>query len=316
MTAPDRPQGRGLKVLPSPVKGFALEKGLPVFQPATLPDPELLAFLAHETPDVIVVVACGLKIPKVLLDLPRYGCINLHASLLPKYRGASPIRAALLNGEKVTGVTTMKLDEGWDTGDLLLSLEIPIQPSDNFGTLHDRLAVAGAGLLVETLDRLEKGEITPVPQEEELATYARKLTKGDFILDWTAPSEKLLNQIRAFDPCPGARTCFEGKLLKVWSAVPGLLCLDLADAPPGTTGEFRKDGRGLPVRTGDGVIELTELQLTGKKRLPVAEFLAGSPSRPAWCWEMFCRSRKAFSFGRVGKCALETFSFFRRSLNM
>lgn len=276
VTAPDRPQGRGLKVLPSPVKRFALAQGLPIFQPPSLPDPELLAFLDQEKPDVIVVVACGLKIPRVLLELPRYGCINLHASLLPKYRGASPIQAALLNGEKVTGVTTMKLDEGWDTGDLLLSREIAIGPRDNCGTLHDRLAVEGAGLLVETLDLLEKGKITPVPQNEELATYARKLKKEDFFLDWAAPSEKLLNQIRAFDPWPGARTYLEGKLLKVWTALPGRPCPDLANALPGTIGEFRKDGCGLPVRTGDGVIELTELQLTGKKRLPAAKFLAGS----------------------------------------
>lgn len=280
LTAPDRPQGRGLKVQPSPVKRFALEKGLPIFQPSSLPDSDLLAFLDREKPDAIVVVACGLKIPKILLDLPRYGCINLHASLLPKYRGASPIRAALLNGEKVTGVTTMKLDEGWDTGDLLLSREIPISPRDNFGTLHDRLAAEGAELLVETLDLLEQGKITPVPQDEALATYARKLTKEDLILDWTASSEKLLNQIRALDPMPGARTCLEGKLLKVWSAVPGQPDPDLMSAPPGTTGELRKDGCGLPVRTGDGVIELTELQLTGKNRLPAAKFLAGTPVPP------------------------------------
>ncbi|NLY89575.1 MAG: methionyl-tRNA formyltransferase [Firmicutes bacterium] len=280
LTAPDRPQGRGLKVLPSPVKRFALENGLPIFQPSSLPDPDLLDFLNQEKPDAIIVVACGLKIPRVLLELPRYGCINLHASLLPKYRGASPIQAALLNGEKVTGVTTMKLDEGWDTGDLLLSREIPISSRDNFGSLHDRLAVEGAGLLVETLDLLEKGKITPVPQKEELATYARKLKKDDLILDWTAPSAKLLNQIRAFDPWPGARTYLDGKLLKVWSAAPGRPRPDLTTALPGTTGEFRRDGCGLPVRTGDGVIELTELQLGGKKRLPVAKFLAGSPIPP------------------------------------
>ena len=280
LTAPDRPQGRGLKVLPSPVKRFALENGLPVFQPASLPDPGLLAFLDREKPDAIVVVACGLKIPKVLLELPPYGCINLHASLLPKYRGASPIQAALLNGEKVTGVTTMKLDEGWDTGDLLLSREIPIGPRDNCGTLHDRLAVEGAELLVETLDLLEKGKITPVPQDEALATYARKLKKDDLILDWSAPSEKLLNQIRAFDPWPGARTFLDGKILKVWTAVPGRPSPDLLNALPGTTGEIRKDGSGLPVRTGDGVMELPELQLGGKNRVPAARFLAGTPIPP------------------------------------
>lgn len=280
VTAPDRPQGRGLRVLPSPVKRYALEKELPIFQPSSLPDPDLAAFLDEQEPEVIVVVACGLKIPRVLLEFPRYGCINLHASLLPKYRGASPIQAALLNGEKVTGVTTMKLDEGWDTGDILLAREIAVGPRENFGFLHDRLAAEGAELLAETLDQLEKRKIRPVPQVEELATYARKLKKEDLILDWAAPSEKLLNQIRALDPCPGARTHLDGKLLKVWSACSGPCRPDLATAPPGTTGEFRKESGGLPVRTGDGVIELTELQFPGKKRLPVARFFAGCPIPP------------------------------------
>ena len=169
-------------------------------------------------------------------------------------------------------------------GDLLLSREIPIGPRDNCGTLHDRLAVEGAELLVETLDLLEKGKITPVPQDEALATYARKLKKDDLILDWSAPSEKLLNQIRAFDPWPGARTFLDGKILKVWTAVPGRPSPDLLNALPGTTGEFRKDGSGLPVRTGDGVIELTELQLGGKTGCRRQGFWRVRPYRrgPSW----------------------------------
>lgn len=281
VTRPDRPRGRGLKVSPSPVKQMALEKKLPVLQPVRLPDPELMDFLQQTQPDAIVVVAYGMKIPTVLLEYPPYGCINLHASLLPKYRGAAPIQAALINGESITGVTTMKMDEGMDTGGILLSRKVTIGEWENAGSLHDRLAGEGAELLVQTLSLLEKGELAPVPQEERLATYAPKLDEEDFILNWSDSTRALCNRIRALDPWPGARTSLAGKTLKVWAARPGRLRPKLAHLEPGTIGEYRRgEDEGLPVRTGDGVIVLTELQLSGKRRLPAVDFLAGCPISP------------------------------------
>jgi len=281
VTRPDRPQGRGLKVSPSPVKKLALEKKIPVLQPFRLPDPELTDFLKQTRPEAVVVVAYGLKIPTVLLEYPLYGCINLHASLLPKYRGAAPIQAALINGDSITGVTTIKMDEGWDTGGILLSREVTVGEWENAGSLHDRLAGEGAELLVETLTRLEKGEVAPVPQEKGPATYAPKLDEEDFVLDWSASTRDLCNRIRALDPWPGARTRMGKKTLKVWAARPARLRPDLAHVEPGTTGEFRKgEDKGLPVRTGDGVIVLTELQLSGKRRLSAIRFLAGRPVPP------------------------------------
>ncbi|NLW55756.1 MAG: methionyl-tRNA formyltransferase [Firmicutes bacterium] len=277
VTQPDRPKGRGMKLAHSPVKTTALAHNLPVFQPESLPEEELMSFLNEVNPEAIVVVAYGLKIPPVLLNLPFYGCINLHASLLPKYRGASPIQAAILNGETTTGVTTMKMDEGWDTGDLLLTRTVPIGETETFGTLHDRLAEIGATILVETLDALEEGKVTPQPQNHSAATYVKKLTPDDYVLDWTGDTSSLYNRIRAFDPVPGARTSLNGKTLKVWAARLGEGWYGLEAAAPGTIGELVKgEEGGLPVRTGDGVLLLTELQLPGKKRLPIQQFAAGN----------------------------------------
>lgn len=281
VTQPDRPRGRGMKLSPSPVKEVAVANGLPVFQPDRLPDEELMAFLEKVRPDLIVVVAYGLKIPPVLLALPPYGCVNVHASLLPKYRGASPIQAVLLNGEQETGITTMRMDEGWDTGDLLLTRPVPINPDDTFGSLHDRLAVVGAEVLLETLAGLAAGRIKPQPQNHREATYVRKLTEEDLFLNWTETSLALYNRIRAFDPSPGARTYLNGEIFKVWAARPGRGWYGLEKAKPGTVGLFTKEeGGGLPVRTGDGVLLLTEVQSPGKKRLPVKDFLAGHPLPP------------------------------------
>jgi len=224
------------------------------------------------------VVAYGLKIPPVLLNFPPYGCINVHASLLPKYRGAAPIQAVLLNGETETGITTMQMDEGWDTGDLLLTRRVPIAYEDNFGTLHDRLATIGAEVLLETLDGLARGTIKPQPQKHQEATYVRKLTEDDYRLNWQEPTLALYNRIRAFDPFPGARTCLHGETLKVWAARPSKDWCGLKEAKPGTIGELKKEqGGGLPVRTGDGVLLLEEVQSPGKKRLHVQQFLAGNP---------------------------------------
>ncbi|NLY92077.1 MAG: methionyl-tRNA formyltransferase [Firmicutes bacterium] len=281
VTQPDRPRGRGMKLSPSPVKEVAVANGLPVFQPDHLPDQDLMAFLEKTRPELIVVVAYGLKIPPVLLNFPPYGCVNVHASLLPKYRGASPIQAVLLNGEQETGITTMRMDEGWDTGDLLLTRRVPIRPDDTFGTLHDRLAVVGAEVLLETLDGLAGGTIKPQPQNHQEATYVRKLTEDDLCLNWEEPSLSLYNRIRALDPFPGARTCLNGEPFKVWAARTVKGWFGLEAAKPGTIGVFTKEeGGGLPVRTGDGVLLLTEVQSPGKKRLPVKQFLAGNPLPP------------------------------------
>lgn len=278
VTQPDRPRGRGMKLSPSPVKEVAQEYNLPVFQPVRLPEDDLFAFLEETRPEVIVVVAYGLKIPPAILSFPPYGCINVHASLLPKYRGASPIQAVLLNGETVTGITTMRMDEGWDTGDLLLSRQIPIRPEDNFGTLHDRLAALGGEVLLETLAGLATGKVQPVPQNHDQATYVPKLTEEDLLLPWTASTVSLHNRIRAFAPAPGARTFLNGEMLKVWAAYPGQGWYGLEHAKPGTIGTVTKEqGGGLPVRTGDGVLLITEIQSPGKKRLPILQFLAGNP---------------------------------------
>jgi methionyl-tRNA formyltransferase len=267
-----------MKLTPSPVKKIALAHNLPIFQPERLPEEKLMEFLDTTNPDVIIVVAYGLKIPPVILDFSPYGCINTHASLLPKYRGASPIQAVILNGEKITGITTMKMDEGWDTGDILLTRLVSIGDEENFGALHDRLAKIGATTLIETLSALEEGKIKPLPQKHSDATYVRKLTETDCLLDWTAPTISLFNRIRALDPLPGARTYLNGEILKIWSARLGDGWYGLEHAVPGTIGELEKgDKGGLPVRTSDGVLLITELQSPGKKRLNIHQFVAGSP---------------------------------------
>lgn len=276
LTQPDRPKGRGMKVVPSPVKEVALRHGLPVFQPQRLPDPEVMNFLETTKPDAMVVVAYGLKIPAAMLTFTPYGCINLHSSLLPKYRGASPIQWALLNGDQITGVTTMQMDEGWDTGDMLMSNTIRINEEDNFASLHDRLADLGADLLVETLHQLAAGGITPTPQNEAEATYARKLTEEDLAIEWSRSSRELFNKVRALNPWPGARTELNGEKIKVWSARISTEDWGLAQALPGTIGEAGKGENGIPVRTGDGALLIDELQLPGRKRLSAAQFLAGN----------------------------------------
>lgn len=280
VTQPDRPKGRGLKFLPSPVKALALKHHLPVFQPERLPDRELMNFLEETRPEAIVVVAYGLKIPPALLDFSPHGCINLHASLLPKYRGASPIQWALINGESETGVTTMKMDEGWDTGPILLSKSVVITEEDNFASLHDRLADIGADLLVETLSLLEDNKLVPKPQENRLATTSRKLTESDTILNWAAPTRSLFHLIRALDPWPGAKTVMNGETIKVWASRPAQEWFALQDAPPGRVGEYSLKDGGIPVRTGDGVLLITELQTPGKKRLTARQFLAGNRIPP------------------------------------
>ena len=219
VTQPDKPKGRGKQMMPTPVKEAAEKHGLPVYQPRRVRDAEAIEEIRKMEPDVIVVVAFGQIIPKEILDMPKYGCINVHASLLPAYRGAAPIQWAVMNGDEVSGVTIMKMDEGLDTGDMLTKVEVPLAADETGGSLFDKLAAAGAKLLVETLPRLEKGEVTPEKQPEISTTeYARMIKKEDGKIDWTKSAVEIERQIRAMSPWPSAFTFINGKTLKVWKA--------------------------------------------------------------------------------------------------
>ncbi|MGB3959281.1 MAG: methionyl-tRNA formyltransferase, partial [bacterium] len=246
ITQPDRPRGRGRRVTASPVKAFAQEKAIPVYQPERLKDGEVLEKLAGFAPDLIVVVAYGKILPREVLELPPLGCINVHASLLPRYRGAAPIHWAIIRGEGVTGVTTMYIDEGMDTGDIILQEEVPILPEDNAGTLHDKLAHAGARLLLDTVARIKAGTAPRIPQPEEGVSYAPPLERTDEILDWNRPARQLWFQVRGLNPWPGAMTYWQGEILKVWEVSP--LKGD-GDAAPGEIIAVDKQ-EGILVGTG------------------------------------------------------------------
>jgi methionyl-tRNA formyltransferase len=275
VTQPDRPRGRALKLQPSPVKHAALQLHLPVLQPARARDVSFLAELRPLQPDFIVVAAYGQILPAAILDLPALGSINVHTSLLPKYRGAAPIQWAILDDEPETGVTIMKMAPSLDTGDILSQRSTKITPEDTAVTLHDRLAEMGAELLVATLRQISEGSITARPQNEAEATYARKITKEDGRLDWSQPARVLWNRIRAFTPWPGAFTFLPGDpkpaLLKIQRAFPHM---DLS-GPPGVI--LRADKLGIVVGCGQGALRIEELQLEGKRSMSVADFLAGHP---------------------------------------
>src|SRR5580692_5070412 len=269
VTQPDRPKGRGLEVVSSPVKQRALQLGLPVTQPESIKNNDVFrAQLTALKPDAIIVVGYGRIIPQWMLDLPPLGNINLHASLLPKYRGAAPIQWAIARGETVTGVTTMKIDAGLDTGDILLQQEIPIAADDTAETLAPKLAVVGAKLTVETLRRSQTGDIHPRKQDEAQTTLAPILKKEDGLIDFSRPAAEILNRLRGFQPWPGAYSKFRGKNLQVWKAA----ALDRT-VP---SSELKTDGDRLLVGCGQGTaIELVELQLEGKKRTSAQDFLRG-----------------------------------------
>lgn len=273
VTQPDRPKGRSLHPQPSPVKTLAERRRLPVLQPERARAPEFLETLRQLRPDLIVVAAYGQILPQALLDLPRHGCINVHTSLLPKFRGAAPIQWAILSGDAETGVTIMQMDAGLDTGPILTQRAVPIGHDDTAQTLHDRLAEVGARLLVETIPGYVDGRIAPRAQPPEGATYARKITKEDGRMDWAQPARTLLLRLRAFTPWPGSYTFHpsDGKpaLIKVWSAA-----LD-----PGATGSpgevVRADKAGLVVACGAEGLVIRELQREGGRRVTAPEFLAG-----------------------------------------
>ncbi len=269
-TQPDKPKGRKMELCPSPVKVLAQKYNLPVYQPNSLRDGWAESFLSQEEYDVFVVVAYGKIFPKELLRLPKYGCVNLHASLLPKYRGASPIQAAILNGEEVTGVTTQKMDEGIDTGDILLQATTPILPSDNGERLFDRLSVLGAEVLLQTLQGLEQGSIIPAPQNHDLATHSGIISKEMGKIDFQKNATQIFNQIRAFDPWPSAFFSFGGKHIKV--------TLAQTVAGNGIPGEILQSKGKLVVACGENTaIELLRLKPEGKKEMPAVDFLNGNP---------------------------------------
>jgi len=276
ITQPDRPKGRGLRVSPSPVKELALSLNLPLLQPERLRDSSFLDKIQELRPQIIVVVAYGQILPREVLSLPEYGCVNLHPSLLPKYRGPAPIAWAILQGEDKTGVTTMLLGEGLDDGPILLQREVAIGPDDTAAVLHDRLAHTGAELLLETISGLEKGTIHPLPQPEELASYAPKLTKEAGQIDWSRPAQSIHNQVRATNPWPGAYTYYQGDVLKVWQTRLTLgLAEPVTEARPGEILGIQEEG--LLVQTGDRPLLIIEVQRPGGKRMSLLEYVKGHP---------------------------------------
>jgi len=272
LTQPDRPSGRGMTVRASPVKELAMACGIEVFQPPTLKDGTAQQRLRDVGADAMVVAAYGLILPQAVLDTPRLGCINIHASLLPRWRGAAPIQRALLAGDSETGVCIMQMDAGLDTGAVLHSESLPIAADDTAASLHDKLADLGARLIVEAL---AKAPLTPCAQPAEGATYAAKIEKAEAWLDWRLPALQLARQVRAFNPFPGAVARLPGVALKVWRAEAEAAGATTEPAEPGTV--LAADRHGIVVACGDGALRLTELQKAGGKRLAVAQFLAGTP---------------------------------------
>lgn len=270
VTQPDKPKGRGKTMQFTPVKEKALEYNIPVYQPVKVRDEEFLEVVRELNPDVIVVVAFGQILPKALLDIPKYGCVNVHGSLLPKYRGAAPIEWAIIDGENETGITTMLMDVGLDTGDMLLKATTEITSEDTGGSLRERMAEIGANLLIETLAGLENGTIIPEKQDDSKSNYAKMLTKTLGNMDFTKSACELERLIRGLNPWPSAYTKLDGKTLKVWVAD---VYNENKDVAPGTITGITKNT--IEVQTGDGILALKEIQLEGKKRMTVDAFLRG-----------------------------------------
>ena len=270
VTQPDKAKGRGKSVVFSPVKEKALAYHIPVYQPVRARDPEFVETLKAIAPDVIVVVAFGQILPKSILDIPPMGCINVHGSLLPKYRGAAPVQWAVINGEKVSGVTTMYMAEGLDTGDMLMKAETEIGPDETAGELHDRLSQLGADLIVRTLDAMKAGTLTRTPQDDALSCYAPILTRDLSKIDWTKTAQEIHNQVRGLSPWPSASTVWSGKTLKIHKT-------KLLSGVSGAPGEV-KPGKSLVVCCGEGAVELLTVQYEGGKRMSGADFLLGHPA--------------------------------------
>ncbi len=267
-TQPDRPAGRGKKLTPSPVKALAESHGIPVHQPLSLKGAEQQQVLAELNADIMVVVAYGLLLPPTILDTPKHGCINVHASLLPRWRGAAPIQRAIEAGDTETGVTIMQMDAGLDTGDMLETCYCTIEKSDTGGSLHDKLAVIGPPALLTTLEQIEQDTVVAEKQNDAFSNYAPKITKQEALLDWSQPADVLECKVRAFNPFPVAYTTLGSDRIRIWQAELGS---GYASDAPGTI--LEANNNGIKVNTKEGSLLITELQLPGKKRLPVSEIL-------------------------------------------
>ncbi|MBD5548156.1 MAG: methionyl-tRNA formyltransferase [Lachnospiraceae bacterium] len=279
VTQPDKQKGRGKEVQMTPVKECALRHGIPVFQPVKIKEKEAVEQLASYPADIFVVAAFGQLLSEEILNMPKFGCINIHASLLPAYRGAAPIQWVILNGEKETGVTIQQMEKGLDTGDILLKTVVPIDAKETGESLHDKLMEAGAWLVVEALSKIEKGEVTPQKQDDERSSYASKLTKSMGRMDWEKDAKELERLVRGLNSWPSAYTFYRGKTLKIWEA-------DVIEEPedgkdenqPGCVAGVEKDY--FDVATGKGILRIRSLQLEGKRRMTVREFLAGYAIAP------------------------------------
>jgi len=270
LTQPDRPAGRGMNLSMSPVKQLALKHGLSVFQPVSLKPPEIQAQLAATGAEIMIVAAYGLILPKEVLDIPPRGCLNIHASLLPRWRGAAPIQRTILAGDAETGITIMQMDEGLDTGPMLLKFPLPILADDTAQTLHDKLAALGAEAIVAALGQLQSGVLSGQLQDDSLATYAAKLTKAECRLDWRRPAREQERAVRAYNPFPVAQAAFKGVIWRIWQAE-----ISNENGSPGEV--LRADKDGVLVACGAGALLLREVQKAGGKRLPLAQFLPGNP---------------------------------------
>ncbi len=281
VTQPDKPKGRGKELHMTPVKICAMAHAIPVFQPVKIKAPEAVKILREYEADIFVVAAFGQILSEEILAMPKYGCVNIHASLLPKYRGAGPIQWAIIDGEKKTGVTIMQMDKGLDTGDMLLQKEVEIDKRETGDSLHDKLAAAGAELIVEALPQIEAGKLTPRRQNDEESCYAKMLHKSMGKIDWNMPAEKLDCLIRGLLSWPGAYTVFRGKNLKIWEeepVLPGELLAEPLEAEPGGIVRVEKDA--FYVQCGDGILKVLSVQMEGKKRMSVRDFLLGYPMKP------------------------------------
>jgi methionyl-tRNA formyltransferase len=274
LTQPDRPSGRGMQLTPSPVKQLALQHGLPVLQPRSLKDADIQRELAGYATDVMVVAAYGLILPQAVLQLPRHGCLNIHASLLPRWRGAAPIQRAILAGDNETGITVMQMDAGLDTGDMLLKKNCPITAHDNAQTLHDKLAALGAIAIVEALRSMEQNQLLPTPQDAALATYAAKLSKTEAQIDWSNDAAYIANAVRAYNPFPVATATLNATPLKIWQAS----VRTNMGGQPGTVLALEKGG--IIVACGQGALCMEVLQRPGAKALPAAQFVQGFALHP------------------------------------
>lgn len=270
VTQPDKPKGRGKEMQFTPVKECAMKHGIPVYQPRRVREPGCIEELKKYNADVCVVIAFGQILPKEILEMTPYGCINVHASLLPKYRGAAPIQWAVINGEEVSGVTTMQMDEGLDTGDMLEKIIVPLDAKETGESLHDKLAEAGARLCVQTLAKAEKGELVPEKQGESPTAYARMLDKTLGNIDWTKSAVEIERLIRGLNSWPSAYSTWNGKMMKIWEAD---VVAEDADAAPGTI--VRVEKTAFYVKTGDGILKIMSLQIPGKKRMDADAFLRG-----------------------------------------